>query len=211
MSGPSQGTVSSPKPVVVVNLAAVAADCRGVQMLPSGSTADALLVVRAQLGDRRSLAELVTRWHEPVRRYVHRMVTDLDIADDVGQQVWARALKALPGLNQPERFAPWLFTIARRSVMDWLAEKYGRGEVHTADDVAIDDHAPAVLDRAQVADGLAGLPAREREVLILFYLQDFSLQECAEVLQVPAGTVKSRLFKARQLLKNQLTEKGYPA
>jgi RNA polymerase sigma factor (sigma-70 family) len=194
-----------------VNLAAAATDYRSVQMLPSGSTPDALLVVRAQLGDRQSLADLVTRWHDPVRRYVGRMVTDHDIADDVGQQVWAKALRALPGLNHPERFAPWLFTIVRRTVMDWLAVKYGQREVHTADDVAIDDHAPAVLDRAQVEEGLAGLPAREREVLILFYLQDFSLQECAEVLQVPAGTVKSRLFKARQLLRNQLIEKGYPS
>jgi RNA polymerase sigma-70 factor (ECF subfamily) len=139
------------------------------------------------------------------------MVSDLDVAEDVGQQVWARALRALPRLEQPERFAPWLFTIVRRSVMDWLAEKYSHDDVHTDDDVAVNDHAEAVLDRAQVAEGLAGLPLREREVLMLFYLLDFSLQECADVLQVPAGTVKSRLFKARRLLRQELIEKGYPA
>jgi RNA polymerase sigma factor (sigma-70 family) len=182
-----------------------------VEVLPVGSTPDALLVVRAQLGDRRCLAELVTRWHEPVRRYVGRMLNDPDRVDDVGQQVWARALRALPGLKQPERFAPWLFTIARRSVMDRLAEKYGPDEVYASGDVAVDDHVAAVLDRAQVVDGLDQLPAREREVLILFYLQDFSLQECAEVLQIPAGTVKSRLFKARRLVRDHLISKGYPA
>jgi RNA polymerase sigma-70 factor (ECF subfamily) len=170
-----------------------------------------LLVVRAQLGDRRSLAELVARWHDPIRRYVRRMMSDRDAADDVAQQVWARALKALPGLTQPERFAPWLFTIARRSVMDRLADKYGGPEeIHAVEDLAVDDHAAAVIDRARIADGLGRLPAREREVLILFYLQDLSLQECGEVLQVPVGTVKSRLFKARHLLRDHLIEKGDP-
>jgi RNA polymerase sigma factor (sigma-70 family) len=194
-----------------VNLGAVEADCKGVQTRPSDSTSNELLVVEAQLGDRRALAELVTRWHEPVRRYVGRMVSDFQVTDDLGQQVWARALKALPGLNQPERFAPWLFTIARRSIMDWLATRYGDDVARGGDDVAVDDHTDAVLDRTQVVEGLAGLPTREREVLILFYLQDFSLQECAEVLRVPTGTVKSRLFKARQLLRQLMIEKGYGA
>jgi RNA polymerase sigma-70 factor (ECF subfamily) len=194
-----------------VNLGAAGPDCQGVQVRPSEPTSNELLVVRAQLGERRALAELVTRWREPVRRYVGRMVTDLHAADDLGQQVWVRALKALPRLNQPERFAPWLFTIARRCVLDWLPTRYGEHVGSSVDDAVVDDHADAVLDRAQVVEGLADLPVREREVLILFYLQDFSLQECAEVLGVPAGTVKSRLFKARQLLRHQMIERGYRA
>jgi len=169
---------------------------------------DALLVVRAQLGDRRSLAELVGHWHDPVWRYVRRMLDGNGLADDVSQEVWASALKALPGLNQPERFAPWLFTIARRSVMDQLREKYSRADPPDGDQIDGDDVA-AVLDRAQLAEGLAGLPAREREVLILFYLQDLALEDCAQVLEIPKGTVKSRLFRARRLLRDHLIEKGY--
>jgi len=169
---------------------------------------DALLVVRAQLGDRRSLAELVGHWHDPVWRYVRRMLDGNGLADDVSQEVWASALKALPGLNQPERFAPWLFTIARRSVMDQLREKYSQADPPDDDQVDGADVA-AVLDRAQLAEGLAGLPAREREVLILFYLQDLALEDCAQVLEIPKGTVKSRLFRARRLLRDHLIEKGY--
>ena len=60
-----------------------------------------------------------------------------------------------------------------------------------------------------MADGLVELPAPEREVLILFYLQDLSLDDCAQVLEIPAGTVKSRLFRARRLLRDRLVEKGY--
>jgi len=171
---------------------------------------DALLVVEAQLGDRRALAELVERWHEPVWRYVRRMLGGPGVADDVSQEVWAGVLKGLPGLRQPERFAPWLYTIARRSVMDRLKDEY-RPEDPAGSDRPIEDHAAAVLDRAQVVEGLAGLPVRERDVLILFYLQDLALEDCAQVLEIPVGTVKSRLFRARQLLRHHLIDKGYPS
>jgi RNA polymerase sigma-70 factor (ECF subfamily) len=169
---------------------------------------DALLVVRAQLGDRRSLAELVGHWHEPLWRYVRGMLDRPGLADDVSQEVWAAALRALPALRQPQRFAPWLFTIARRAVMDHLREKYRQADPLDGDTTGGDEVA-AVLDRAQVAEGLAELPVCEREVLILFYLYDLALEECAQVLGIPVGTVKSRLFRARRLLRDRLTEKGY--
>jgi RNA polymerase sigma-70 factor (ECF subfamily) len=175
---------------------------------------DALLVVRAQLGDRGSLAELVGRWHEPLWRYVRRLLDDPGPADDVSQEAWAAALRALPRLREPERFAPWLFTIARRSVLNHLRARYGRADlVGTDPELAgpVPDETGTVLDRQQVEEGLAGLPPREREVLILFYLHDFTLADCAEVLQVPPGTVKSRLHRARRMLHDNLTGKGYDA
>ncbi|WKU05665.1 RNA polymerase sigma factor [Micromonospora sp. HUAS LYJ1] len=169
---------------------------------------DALLVVRAQLGDRRSLAELVGYWHEPVWRYVRRMLDRTGLADDVSQEVWAGVLKALPALKEPDRFAPWLFTIARRSVMDHLRDTYRRADPPDGAQAGDDDVA-AVLDQAQVTECLAGLPVCEREVLILFYLYDLALEECAQVLAVPVGTVKSRLFRARRMLRDHMIEKGY--
>jgi RNA polymerase sigma factor (sigma-70 family) len=169
---------------------------------------DALLVVRAQLGDRRALAELVGYWHEPVWLYVRRMLDRPGLADDVSQEAWAAALKALPGLRQPERFAAWIFTIARRSVLNHLRQKYREAEP-PGDDPVAGDEVGTVLDRAQVTEGLARLPVPEREVLILFYLHDLALEECAQVLSVPAGTVKSRLFRARRLLRDHLIGKGW--
>ena len=173
-----------------------------------GVRRDALLVVRAQLGDRRSLAELVGYWHEPVWQYVRRMLDRPGLTDDVSQEAWAAALKALPDLEQPNRFAAWIFTIARRSVMNHLRQKYR--EADRLDSYPTpDDEVAAVLDRAQVAEGLAHLAAPEREVLILFYLHDLTLEDCAQVLTVPTGTVKSRLFRARRQLRDHLIEKGY--
>lgn len=170
---------------------------------------DALLVVRAQLGDRVALTELVGHWHLPVWRYVRVMLADRARADDVSQEVWARALRALPRLRQPDRFAPWLLTIARRSVIANITEGYDRNPPDEAPPTP--DEAQAVLDRTQVSDGLAGLPPREREVLILFYLHDLPVDDCAEVLGVPPGTVKSRLNRARRLLRDRMIEKGYEA
>jgi RNA polymerase sigma factor (sigma-70 family) len=169
---------------------------------------DALLVLRAQLGDRSALGELVGHWHLPVWRYVRAMLGDRGRADDVSQEVWARALRALPRLRQPERFAPWLLTIARRSVQADFRQAYA--DSPDPEPLATDETA-GVLDRAQISEGLAGLPPREREVLILFYLHDLALDDCAQILGVPPGTVKSRLNRARRLLRDQLTEKGYTA
>ncbi|BBH69531.1 RNA polymerase sigma factor [Actinoplanes sp. OR16] len=167
---------------------------------------DAQLVVRAQLGDRRALSELVGHWHLPLWRYVRRMTAD---ADDITQQAWATALGSLPHLREPDRFAPWLFTIARRRLMDQLRQAYG---VPEHPDPAVPegrDPLDGVLDRAQIAEGLDGLAPPEREVIELFHLQELSLQECSQVLAVPPGTVKSRLHRARRQLRDVLIAKGY--
>jgi RNA polymerase sigma-70 factor (ECF subfamily) len=130
-------------------------------------------------------------------------------ADDVAQEVWLAVVRGLPRLRQPDRFAPWLFRIARRQVVNRLRAEYATPEVAGDTERAGPDTSDAVVDRADVEAGLAGLPAVEREVLILFYLQDLSLEACAEICAVPAGTVKSRLNRARRLLRDQLSGKGY--
>lgn len=73
------------------------------------------------------------------------------------------------------------------------------------------DSLSGVLTAMQVEAGLNGLPLPEREVLILFHLQDLPLAACAEVLGVPPGTVKSRLHRARRMLRSVLAERGYEA
>lgn len=166
-------------------------------------------MIRAQLGDRRALTRLVEHWHERLWRYVHRMVGPA--ADDVTQQAWVAALAGLPRLRQPERFAAWLFVIARRAVMDHLRLRYAAPEPLDTEPPDERDDLDAMLDRTRIDAGLALLPPLEREVLELFHLQDLTLLDCAEILGVPPGTVKSRLFRARRMLRDRLTEKGSPS
>jgi RNA polymerase sigma-70 factor (ECF subfamily) len=173
---------------------------------------DALLVVRCQLGEREAFAELVHAWHPAVERFVGRMLGGPD--DDVVQEIWLAVVKGLPRLRQPDRFTPWLFTLARRAVMNRLRDAYARPETEPIDgtnDEAGDDEAEGVVNRETLGGALAALPAREREVLLLFYVEDLPLETCAQICAVPVGTVKSRLHRARALLRHELERKGYEA
>ncbi|AQZ62666.1 RNA polymerase sigma factor [[Actinomadura] parvosata subsp. kistnae] len=173
---------------------------------------DELLIVRAQLGERAALAELVARWRVPVWTYVRRML-DAERADDVSQEIWLAVVRGLPRLREPERFAPWLFTIARRSITDRLRGQYAReqetltpaGNTFTGDTFT-EDQVEAMVDRAVLVEALARLPLPEREVLVLHYLEDLPVADCAHICQVPAGTIKSRLSRARRLLRTCLEE-----
>ncbi|MDI5940097.1 RNA polymerase sigma factor [Micromonospora haikouensis] len=170
---------------------------------------DELLVVRAQLGERAALAEVVARWRLPVWRYVQRML-GADRADDVSQEIWLAVVRGLPRLREPARFTPWLFAIARRSVVDRLRTEYAREQATLLHhDSVAEDPGEAVAARAELVDALTGLPVVEREILVLHYLEDLSVQDCAQICQVPVGTVKSRLNRARRLLREHLDGKGY--
>jgi RNA polymerase sigma-70 factor (ECF subfamily) len=141
------------------------------------------------------------------------MVGSPHLADDLAQEVWIAVMRGLPRLRQPERFAPWLFTIARRAVTDQLRRMYRAPEtsMDVVGDVVADDELSGVLTTVQIEAGLSGVPPLEREALILFHLQDLPLAACAEVLGVPPGTVKSRLHRARRMLRTTLAERGYEA
>ncbi|MFF5085140.1 RNA polymerase sigma factor [Actinoplanes sp. NPDC000266] len=170
------------------------------------------LVVRCQLGEREAFAELVRAWHGAVERYVVKMLSRAD--DDVVQEIWLAVVRGLPRLRQPDRFAPWLFAIARRAVMNRLRQSYASPGTDPLDSLPVDpagDPVPDLLDRELIDGALAALPHREREVLILFYLADQPLDACAQICAVPVGTVKSRLDRARRLLRAELLRKGYEA
>lgn len=170
---------------------------------------DELLVVRSQLGERAAFAELVGRWHAPVRTFARRMLDD-QRADDVAQEIWVAVLRGLPRLADPGRFTPWLFTIARRAVLNRLRHEYTAAETSAeAEEPPTGDLADEVVDRTVLVAALAALPPAEREILILFYLEDLPIEDCAQICAIPPGTVKSRLHRARRLLREHLAEKGY--
>jgi RNA polymerase sigma factor (sigma-70 family) len=173
---------------------------------------DELLAVRCQLGEAAAFDALVERWNPPLWRYVRRLLANDEDADETLQDAWLRILRALPRLRDPARLRPWLFGIARRALMDRLRRDYSEP---VADDVAMEDvpapePPPGHLDDIdEVHEELSAMPFAEREVLVLFYLRELPLRQVAEVLAVPAGTVKSRLFRARKMLRDRLEKKGF--
>ncbi len=169
--------------------------------------ADELLALRCQLGERPAFAELIQRWAGPLCRYVMHNIGDADVADDLVQEVWVAVVQGIARLRDASKFRSWLFGIAHRVLMDRLRSRYANP---IDSDVDIDDIAMQEMHISRgeslhaVEQGLALLPPVEREVLTLFYLEDLSLAEIASTLLVPVGTVKSRLFRARGLLRDQL-------
>lgn len=177
-------------------------------------TLDELIVVRCLIGERAAFDLLIERWHEPVRRYVMRATGDSDATSDIVQDVWLRVLRGLTSLRDPARFRPWIFGIARRLLMDRLRARYAE-PVFTeteSDELAADDDTGSLAeDLAILEQELGQLPLVEREVLQLFYIEELSLNDIAEIAQVPVGTVKSRLFRARRLLRAHMIQKGVQA
>ena len=173
-------------------------------MTPDGDS-DEILVLRSQLGDRTALEQLVTRWHRPVRDLLFQITLDAEAADDLTQETWVGALRSLARLREPDRFRWWLFTIARRRAHDRFRSAYRRPTTATApeDLAAIKepvgyDALAVVDDRDRILDLLGGLDIELREVLALHHLHDWPVGDIAEALDLPAGTVKSRLHRARR-------------
>jgi RNA polymerase sigma factor (sigma-70 family) len=168
---------------------------------------DEWLVVRCQLGERPAFDELIERWSGPVWKYVRRLTSSDDAADDIAQNVWLRVLRGIHKVRDGSKLRAWIFGIARRTLMDRLREQYAAPDMSAIDDIdlpAVDATEDMETDLAMVERELARLPVVEREVLTLFYLRDLSLDEVADVLGVPVGTVKSRLFRARKLLRREI-------
>lgn len=177
----------------------------------AGDPADELLAVRCQLGEREAFDALVERWHGPLWNYLRRVVGDDERAAEAVQEVWLRVVRGIGRLRDCSRLRAWLFGIARRVVMDRLREKYAEPPHVSLDDsdIAAAEDSPDVIEAIDLMrKELAQLPVAEREVLALFYLRELSLKELADVLAVPIGTVKSRLFRARHALRQQLLDKG---
>jgi RNA polymerase sigma-70 factor (ECF subfamily) len=169
---------------------------------------DERLAIRCLLGEASAFDELIARWHPALWRYTRRMTGADDVADDLAQDVWLRIVRGLPRLEDPARIRAWIFGIARRVLMDRLRAQYAAPaladvELDTIETASTDDDLRERIDEMETA--LATLPTVERDVLALFYLDELSIADIASIAGVPVGTVKSRLFRARQLLRAAMT------
>jgi len=169
---------------------------------------DAILAVRCQLGDLEAFDQLVERFHPALYNYARRLTGGDDAASDVVQDIWLRVVRGLPRLREPGRLRSWIFSIAHRALVDRLRDRYSDREVTGVD---LSDHAAEpgdlTLEEKSVAvhAALESMPLVEREILTLFYLRELSLVEISAALNLPIGTAKSRLFRARKLLHTRMT------
>jgi len=167
-----------------------------------------LLVLRFQRGRREAFQELVRLWERPLFYYARRLVETEADAWDVLQQTWINVLKSIASFRTPENAVPWLYAIARNTVAThWRARHRQvdfQEERAELSEVAEESELPRFEDAEYVHQGLGRISLPHREVLTLFFLQDLSLDQMAEVLGVPKGTVKSRLHYAKLALRAAL-------
>jgi RNA polymerase sigma-70 factor (ECF subfamily) len=172
---------------------------------------DAELIRRWQQGDTAAVSALVDRWQQPVARFLLRMTGRPDRVPDLCQEVFLRLIRAAPRYRENGRFSNWLFQIALN-----VARDNGRRHRHEPEPFTEpeDTHmaAPEVCERREtvglVARAVAELPPQQREVIALRHDQGMTFDEIAEVLGVPASTLKSRFAAALQRLRGRLTALG---
>ena len=175
-----------------------------------------LLVLRCRRGDASAWRELIRMWERRLFYYVRRLVGGERDAWDVLQQTWLAAYRAMPSLQEPRVLRAWLYRIAHRQAVSHLRHvgampDAGAEAIDEAADVAdgSGDELVFCADAAQrVHAALARLSLAHREVLTLHFLEDVSVEEAAAILDVPSGTVKSRLFHAKRALRAVLERGG---
>ncbi len=176
---------------------------------------DAQLVAASKRGEQDAFAQLVQRHQRRVFNLVFRMLQQYEEANEVTQDTFLAAWQGLPSFRGDARFSTWLYRIAyncslkqleqrKRDTALQVAMQAEQITEHAGDenraDVALEAHARQALIQEQ----LSTLPAKYRIVLILRHLQDMTYEEMAEMLTMPIGTIKTHLFRARNLLKERL-------
>lgn len=158
-----------------------------------GSSTERFTILRAQAGDREALEKLMILLEKPLYRYLVRLVGDPVSAEDILQDVLLVLWRKLVWLRDPEMLRPWAFRIASRTAFKWL-RKHGKLNEESLDSAATAE-APeetAAVDPELLAH-IERLSPASRAVIALHYLEDLSLKEISEILEIPLGTVKSRL------------------
>jgi RNA polymerase sigma-70 factor, ECF subfamily len=174
---------------------------------------DRELVERAQLGDESAYAALAVRIADRLYAAAHHILQDAGRAEDAVQQAMIDIWKKLPQLSDPDRFQGWAYRIVVRAAYA-EAKRQRRWGLGTAapepERTFAPDHAPGVADRDQLARGFSRLPIDHRSVLVLKYYAGLSNEEIAEGLDIPEGTVRSRLHYSLRALRAALEADARP-
>lgn len=175
---------------------------------PPGGAED---VRRAKRGDEEAFARLLGQHSHAVLRLVTHITGDPYAAEDILQEATLAAWRHLPSLRDEAAFRPWLATIAVRLARRHLRTERRRRQaagVAAGNHAHDDDHAGRVTDALWVAQALAVLPERHREVVILRYWGELTSREVARALGLRPGTVRYLLLQARRMVRDRIGESG---
>jgi len=165
-------------------------------------------VLQAQSGNRQALDELFRSVQEPLFRYIVTVVNDRNHAEDVLQEVFIRIYRKLRWLREPKAFRAWSYQIATREAFRYLKrERLWTDQVRDEGVLNVMPAAEPVFSPEliqQLPELVGDLSPASRAVIVLYYLHELSLVETAAVLDIPIGTVKSRLAYGLESLRRRL-------
>lgn len=186
-----------------------------VRMKKSVNNIDSNLVVEYQKGNKKAIAVLVKRWHLRFCEFAFWYVKDADVAKDIAQESWSVIINKLETLQEPKKFKSWAISIVNRKAIDWIRaknreenklKKYSEENPSVLIEESIDSQDGIKL---ALLNTIETLSSEQQIVLKLFYTQDYTLKEISEILNISVGTIKSRLFHAREKLKSTLKNRNY--
>ena len=191
----------------------------------SSGSDDVKLVRRALRGDRGAFETIVRKYQQSMLNYVSRMVREREMALDVSQEVFLRAYASLPSFRPEYKFSTWLFRIASNYLIDhWRKKKIAfvslDQPVDDEDDGCLiqvaDERASVIRDferkelGAKLEEAMDRLPAHLRELFVWRHVNGMSYEEMAEIKKLPVGTVKNRVFQAKEMMRQLLEESSCP-
>ena len=185
---------------------------------------DELLVLQAQGGDREAFEQLVMKWNKKLIYQSHIRTSDWDQSQDIVQDVWQWLVTNLGQLRDVSKFGSWIRTVVERRSIDWVRKQQRirnrnqqsiiiNGNVQTIDAGSpdypdtVDDPHEQSLRSLELAVG--EMKPDSKMILMLYYTESSSIEAISEILKILKGTVKSRLFHARENLKKKLKHKSY--
>jgi RNA polymerase sigma-70 factor (ECF subfamily) len=187
----------------------------------SDRVADGELVESAIAGREACFEELVRRYQRPIAAYVYRMVGNYDAALDLTQEVFIKVYNSLTRYRSEFKFSTWIYKIAHNAAIDHLRRHAVREQALTngfdterreasleSRRLSPEQESERNERRSEIESVVQMLPAAYRELILLRHSQDLSYDEIAEVTGLPLGTVKNRLFRAREAMRDHLLERG---
>jgi RNA polymerase sigma-70 factor (ECF subfamily) len=179
------------------------------------------LVATATTGVEGSFEELVRRYQRPISAYVYRMVGDYEAALDLTQEIFIKVYGSLARYRSEFKFSTWIYKIAHNSAVDHLRRNAGRerslssGTEGDQYDLPIESSGLSPEQeserrerRLEIEAVVRSLPNAYRELILLRHSQDLTYEEIVEVTGLPLGTVKNRLFRAREMMRQQFVGRG---
>ncbi|RNC87115.1 MAG: RNA polymerase sigma factor [Winogradskyella sp.] len=172
---------------------------------------DTYLIERLQSGDTSVLNDLVKTWHKLFCEKSFWIVKDKDVAKDIAQESWITIINKINTLENPKYFKSWVYRIVINKSTDYLRQVSNKQLINRELDTNIEKEDNSNRERLKqdLLKAIKDLSYEQTLVIQLYYSQDYNLKEISEILDVSLGTVKSRLFHAREKLKTILKAKHY--